>query len=513
MEFILPLAMLAVGVAAGALVGLLSARGTQTGKVEELRTQHEQQLEAVRAELDKMHKDTLATLRRDHQKAREKLDKDSRTRKQDMQTQEKRLQKLEQDLEKRTQQINNLERDLRRREDKLTQDERRLEDALVTEQKKLEEVGKLTAEEAKAELLSRIQRDVEEEAQRLVASIEKKAREEGDAKAREIVTFAVQKVAVGEVLDNTISVVALPSDDIKGRIIGREGRNIRTFEMLAGVDVIVDDTPEAVIVSAFDPMRREIARLALERLVGDGRIHPTRIEEAVAKAKGEVKEIIQKAGDQALFETGVTGLAPELVRLVGQMRYRMAEGQNLLSHAIEVSLIAKNMAAELGLDVNLAARGGLLHDIGKAVEFDAQTPHDKLGAELARKHRENKQVVNIIESHEGNAPFQCGEAVLVHVANVISKNRPGARKESLDAFMTRMTRMEEMAREGKGVKDCFAIQAGKEIRVVVFPDQVDDRGAIKLARDLSHRLEKELDYTGQIKVSVLRESRVTETAR
>lgn len=511
-EFLIPIAGL-VGLGAGAAVGLFSAKGAQKNREDDLRKQNTDQLEAVRSELEKLHKTTVSEMRADHQRAREKMERDSRNRRQDQQAQEKKLKLMEQELEKRTRSVTMLEKDLRRKEDKIASDERRLEDSLLSEQRKLEEIARLTADEAKSELLKRIQVEVEQETSRLVQEIEDKAREEGHRKAREIITFAVQKVAVSEVLDNTVSVVALPSDDIKGRIIGREGRNIRTFETLAGVDVIVDDTPEAVIVSAFDPMRREVARLALERLVSDGRIHPTRIEEAVNKAKGEVREIIQKAGEAAVFEAGVTGLAPELLRLVGQMKYRLSEGQNLLSHSIEVSLIAKNMAAELGLDANLAARGGLLHDIGKAVEFDAQTPHDRVGADLARKHRENKQVCHIIEAHEGSMPFQNGEAVLVYLANQISKSRPGARKEAVDAYMKRMTRMEEIAKEQKGVRDCFAVQAGKELRVVVMPDQVNDNQARTMARDIARTMEQELDYTGQIKVTVLRESRVVETAR
>jgi ribonuclease Y len=377
----------------------------------------------------------------------------------------------------------------------------------------LERLSGLSSEEAKQLLLSDIEKEIKHEAAMMIKDIESKAKEEGDRKAKEIVSLAIQKCAADHVAETTVSVVALPNDEMKGRIIGREGRNIRTLETLTGIDLIIDDTPEAVILSGFDPIRREVARIALEKLIVDGRIHPARIEEMVEKAKKEVEAYLRDQGEQATFETGVHGLHPELIRLLGRLKFRTSYGQNVLNHSLEVAHLAATMAAELGADVKLAKRAGLLHDIGKAVDHEVEGPHVQIGADLAKRYKENNEIIHAIAAHHGDIEATTVEAVLVQAADAISAARPGARRETLESYIKRLEKLEDIANSIDGVEKSFAIQAGREIRIMVKPDEIADADIITLARDIVKRVESELEYPGQIKINVIRETRAIEYAK
>ena len=377
----------------------------------------------------------------------------------------------------------------------------------------LERISGLTRDEAKNYLLNIIENDVKHEAAIMVREIEAKAKMDADKKSKEIVANAIQRCAVDHVTETTVSVVQLPNDEMKGRIIGREGRNIRALETLTGIDLIIDDTPEAVILSGFDPVRREIARIALEKLIVDGRVHPSRIEEMVEKAKKEVEVIIREEGEAATFETGVNGLHPEIVRLLGKLKYRTSYGQNVLKHSIEVSHLAGIMAAELGVDVNTAKRAGLLHDIGKSIDHEVEGSHVSIGVSLLKKHRESDIIINAVEAHHGDVDPQSIVAVLVQAADAISAARPGARRETLESYIKRLEKLEEIGDNFKGVEKSFAIQAGRELRIIVIPEEVGDDNLTLLARDIAKRIEDELEYPGQIKVSLIRETRATEYAK
>ena len=441
------------------------------------------------------------------------LDKEIRDRRSEVTRTERRLNQREEQFDKKQDNLEAREEQLNAKFKEAERLENEAHKLHEKQQQELERVANMTSDEAKNILIDRVQKDAYHDAAVMVREIEARAKEEADKKARDIISTAIQKCAADHVAETTVSVVALPNDDMKGRIIGREGRNIRTLETATGVDLIIDDTPEAVIISAFDPVRREIARIALEKLITDGRIHPARIEEMVEKARKEVDNQIREAGEQAIFETNLHGIHPELVKLLGRMRYRTSYGQNVLRHSIEVSHLAGVMAAELGADVQLAKRAGLLHDIGKAIDHEVEGTHVTIGAELAKKFHENELVVNAIMAHHNDVEPASVEAVLIQAADAISAARPGARRESLENYIKRLEKLESIAYSFDGVETCYAIQSGREVRIVVKPEDVNDAGTLILAREIVKKIEKEMEYPGQIKVNVIRETRAVDFAK
>ena len=502
-----------VGLAIGIGAGYFVRKNISEAKIGEADSLAKNIIDQANKDAETMKKEKLLEAKEEIHKFRSDAEKENRERRSELQKYERRVIQKEESLDRKQQSIESKESNLNQKLRAVDEKQKEVEAIKVKQLEKLEDISGITSEKAKDIILSNAEKEVRHEMSIMIKEIETQAKEDAEKKSREIIGYAIQKCAADHVAETTVTVVNLPNDEMKGRIIGREGRNIRTLETLTGIDLIIDDTPEAVILSGFDPIRREIARIALEKLISDGRIHPARIEEMVEKAKKEVENIIKEYGEQAIFETGVHSLHPELVKLLGRLNYRTSYGQNVLKHSIEVAHIAGIMAAEIGADIKLAKRAGLLHDIGKAVDHEMEGTHVEIGMDLLRRYKESKDVIHAMSTHHGDYEPQTVEAVLVTAADAISAARPGARRETLEAYIKRLEKLEEIANSYDGVDKSYAIQAGREIRIMVKPEKINDEEIHLLARDITKKIEEELEYPGQIKVSIIRETRAVEYAK
>ena len=502
-----------LGIAVGIIAGYFVRKNIYESKIGQANSEADRIIKQAEDDSKRIHTEKLLEAPEDIHKLRTESERENKERRTDLQKFERRVIQKEEILDKKLQNLEQKETSLGDKLKNVAKKEEEIEAIKTQQLEKLESISGITSDKAKEIILTNAERDVRREMSIMIKEIESQAKEEAEKKSREIIGYAIQKCAADHVAETTVTVVNLPNDEMKGRIIGREGRNIRTLETLTGIDLIIDDTPEAVILSGFDPIRREVARIALEKLIADGRIHPARIEEMVDKARKEVENIIKEYGEQAAFETGVHGLHPELVKLLGRLNYRTSYGQNVLKHSIEVAHIAGIMAAEIGADIRLAKRAGLLHDIGKAVDHEMEGTHVEIGMDLLKRYKESKEVIHAMSTHHGDYEPQTIEAVLVTAADAISAARPGARRETLEAYIRRLEKLEEIANSYEGVDKSFAIQAGREIRIMVKPENVSDEDIHLLARDMTKRIEDELEYPGQIKVSIIRETRAIEYAK
>lgn len=513
MDIVIIIAAVLISLAIGFLVGMIYRKKVAESKIQGAENEAKRLIDLAKIEGENLKKEEIFKAKEEIMNSRKELDQEIKERRGEVQKQEARLIQKEENLDRRSENFERKEQDLERETKELENQRLEVEELHAQGMVELQKIAALTREEAKDRLLSEVDKEITAEKAALIREKEQKAKEDATKNAREILAYAVQKCAADHSQETTVSIVALPSDEMKGRIIGREGRNIKALETLTGIDLIIDDTPEAVVLSGFDPLRREVAKLALEKLIDDGRIHPAKIEEMVEKAKEELENTIKEEGERAVLETGVIGLHPDIVKLIGKLKYRTSYGQNVLNHSIEVSNLARIMAEELGLDTKLARRAGLLHDIGKALDHDMEGTHVEIGVEVLRKYKENPLVINAVEAHHGDVEPQTLEAVLVQAADAISASRPGARRETLEAYIKRLQNLEEIADSFEGVDKSFAIQAGREVRVVVKPEKISDDKMTILARDLSKKIEAEMDYPGQIKVNVIRETRVVNYAK
>ena len=513
MEIGIIIAAVLISFAIGVPVGIAYRKKIAESKIKSAEEESKKIVDLAKIEAENLKKAEIIRAKEEIVNSRKELDQEIRERRGEVQRQETRLIQKEENLERRSENFEKKEEDLELRLKELEQQKQEIETLQKQEMEELQRVAGLSKEEAKEVLLKEVEKQIVAEKAAIIREENQKAKDEVTKNAKELLTYAVQKCAADHSQETTVSIVALPSDEMKGRIIGREGRNIKTLETLTGVDLIIDDTPEAVVLSGFDPLRREVAKIALEKLIDDGRIHPAKIEEMVEKAKQEVEETIKSEGERAVLETGVIGLHSDIVKLIGKLKYRTSYGQNVLNHSIEVSNLARIMAEELGLDAKLARRAGLLHDIGKALDHDMEGTHVEIGVEILKKYKENPLVINAVEAHHEDVEPQTLEAVLIQAADAISASRPGARRETLEAYIKRLQNLEEIADSFDGVEKSFAIQAGREVRIIVKPDKINDDQMTILARDVAKKVENEMDYPGQIKVNIIRETRVVDYAK
>lgn len=494
-------------------VGIMVRKKSAESKIKSAESEANRILSNARKEAENARKEEILKAKEEVLQSKNELDKEIKERRGEVQQQEKRLFQREEALERRSDNFERREKELERNIQDLDKKKKSLDEMYDKQLTELQRIAGLSREEAKKILLEQLDRTLSDEKAALIKAAEQSTKETVNKKAKELIGYAIQKCAADHTSETTVSVVALPNDDMKGRIIGREGRNIKMLETLTGIDLIIDDTPEAVILSGFDPLRREVARIALENLIEDGRIHPAKIEEMVEKAKEEVEEIIKEEGERAVLETGVHGLHPDLVKLLGKLKYRTSYGQNVLNHSIEVSNLARIMAEELGLDPRIARRAGLLHDIGKALDHDMEGTHVQIGVDVLKKYKENDIIINAVEAHHGDVEPKTIEAVLIQAADAISASRPGARRETLETYIKRLEKLESIADSFEGVEKSYAIQAGREIRLVVKPEKVSDSQMVTMAREVAQKVESEMEYPGQIKVNVIRETRAVDYAK
>ena len=513
MDIIIYIAIFLITAIVFTFVGIFMRKKIAESKLKSAENEAKQIIEMAKVEAENNKKEEIFKAKEEILNARKDLDDEIRERRGEVQGQERRLIQKEENLERKLEMADRKERDLAKREEELESKKAEIKDIIDKQMAELQRISGLSSEEAKKKLLSELEKTMTAEKAAVIRDFESKTKEEAIKSAREIVGYAIQKCAADHTSETTVSIVSLPNDDMKGRIIGREGRNIKALETLTGIDLIIDDTPEAVVISGFDPLRREVAKITLEKLIEDGRLHPAKIEEMVEKAKEEVENTIKEEGERAVLETGVVGLHPDLIKLIGKLKYRTSYGQNVLNHSIEVSNLARIMAEELGLDPKLARRAGLLHDIGKALDHDMEGTHVEIGVEILKKYKENDKVINAVQAHHGDVEPQTIEAVLVQAADAISASRPGARRETLENYIKRLETLEKIADSFDGVEKSFAIQAGREIRIIVKPEKISDDKMVIMARDIAKKVEDEMEYPGQIKVNLVRETRVVDYAK
>ena len=513
MNSVIIIATFLISLAIGFIVGMIMRRKIAESKIGSAEQEAKRLVDLAKIEAENLKKEEILKAKEEIMSNRKELDQEIKERRSEVQKQESRMIQKEENLDRRSENLEKKERDLDKEYQSLENQKEEVNKVYEKQVEELQKIASLSKDEAREYLLNEMDKEITTEKAKLIRELNQKAKEDANKNAKEIISYAVQKCAADHTSETTVSIVSLPSDEMKGRIIGREGRNIKALETLTGIDLIIDDTPEAVILSGFDPLRREVARIALEKLIDDGRIHPAKIEEMVEKAKEELNTIIKEEGERAALETGVNNLHPDIIRLLGKLKYRTSYGQNVLSHSIEVSNLARIMAEELGLDAKRARRAGLLHDIGKALDHDMEGTHVQIGVDILKKYKENPLIINAVEAHHGDVEPQTLEAVLVQAADAISASRPGARRETLEAYIKRLENLESIADSFDGVEKSFAIQAGREVRIIVKPDRITDDQMTVLARDVSKRIEDEMDYPGQIKVNIIREKRVVDYAK